>query len=77
MCITMVTAMSVVSMPVTFPACKKFRQVFAMVHTVDGNWRKVSEKLCKVYGMVNEIFMKYVNVVESFDEGLTKIAQGL
>lgn len=73
----MVTAMFVVSMPVTFSACKKFRQVFAMVHTVDGNWRKVSEKLCKVYGMVDEIFMKCVNVVESFDERLTKIAQGL
>lgn len=46
-CIPMVTAMSVVSMPVTFPACKKFRQVFAMVHTVDGNWRKISKRCTK------------------------------
>ena len=45
--IPMVTAMSVVSMPVTFPACKKFRQVFAMVHTVDGNWRKISKRCTK------------------------------
>lgn len=61
-----------------FPVCRlqKFRQVFSKVHTVDGNWRKVSEKLCKVYGMVDEVFMKCVNVVESLDEGLTKIAQG-
>lgn len=54
-----------------FLACRlqKFHQVFTNVHTVDGNWRKV-------YGMVDEIFMKCVNVVESLDEGLTKIAQG-
>lgn len=49
---------------------------FANIHTIDGNWRKVSEKLCKVYDMVDEVFMKCVNVVESLDEGLTKIAQG-
>ncbi len=49
-----------------FPVCRlqKFRQVFTNVHTTDGNWRKVSEKLCKVYDMVDEVFMKCVNVVE-------------